>query len=144
MKIYVFGNGNLCFTDYREHYESIITRYLDKSDVDFLLCDFRGVDTLTMELLKCRSSNVSIYHIGDKPRYFPDKYKTKVNDWKVIGGFQTDEERDLEVIKNCTHFIAIDFNSDAKRKSGTLKNIEHCEKTGKIRLTSESGDYEKI
>ncbi|RKR08798.1 hypothetical protein C8C83_0387 [Flavobacterium sp. 90] len=137
MNIYIFGNGNISFTDFKKHYESVINKYIDDKNVNFLLCDFRGVDVLAMEVLKCNTANVSVYHIGGNPRYISDKFKTKVSSWKVIGDFENDEQRDSEVIKNCTHFIAIDFNSDSNRKSGTQRNIEHCEKLGKIRLTEE-------
>lgn len=133
MKIYIFGNGNISFSNFKTHYEQVINVYLDNDEVTFLVCDFRGVDTLAMELLKY-NSNVMLFHIGEKPRYLPDKFKTKVNTWKILGGFETDEQRDLEIIQQCTHFIVIDFNSDDKRKSGTQKNIENCEKLGKIRL----------
>jgi hypothetical protein len=137
MNIYVFGNGNLSFSDFKIYYEEIISRFMDNENVIFFLCDFRGVDVLTMELLKCNSKNVCIYHIGEKPRYFPDKYKTKVSNWSILGGFENDEQRDKEIIMKCTHFVAFDFNSDNKRKSGTQKNIELCESLGKIRLTNE-------
>lgn len=136
MNIYIFGNGNISFSDFKTHYEQVINRYLDDEKNSFSLCDFKGVDTLTMELLKT-STNVSIYHIADKPRYLPDPYKTKAGRWKIIGGFENDEQRDLEVIKNCTHFIAIDFNTNSNRQSGTQKNIEICEALGKIRLKNE-------
>lgn len=134
MNIYLFGNGNTSFADFRTHYEEIINRYLDDESVHFSLCDFRGTDTLSMELLKCTTSRVSVYHIGERPRYLPDKFKTKVSEWKILGGFENDEQRDLEVIRHCTHFIAVDFNSDGKRTSGTQKNIDRCEALGKIRL----------
>ncbi|AFD08583.1 hypothetical protein [Solitalea canadensis] len=134
MNIYVFGNGNISFDDFKKHYEEVINPYLNNEEVSFLLCDFRGVDTLIMELLKCKTSNVSIYHIGERARYLPDKFNTKVGGWKILGGYENDQERDHEVIKKCTHFIAIDFNSDHKRKSGTAKNMEYCEELGKIRL----------
>lgn len=135
MNIYVFGNGNLCFADYKRYYGNIILEYLTQENVSFSVCDFRGVDTLTMELLKCDCSDVFVYHIGEKPRYLPDKYKTKVSSWKIFGNYSTDEERDLDAIKNCSHFLAIDFNSNGKRKSGTQKNIEICESLGKINLS---------
>lgn len=136
MNIYIFGNGNISFHDFKLHYEQLINRFLEEDTVMFSVCDFKGVDTLTMELLKCNTTNVAVYHIGDQPRYFPDKFKTKVSSWHIVGGFENDEQRDLAVIKNCTHFIAVDFNSDTIRKSGTQKNIERCEQLGKIRLTN--------
>ncbi|MBD2768923.1 hypothetical protein IC235_13595 [Hymenobacter sp. BT664] len=134
MKIYIFGNGNISFSNFKKYYEEVINQYLDSGNSSFLLCDFKGVDTLTMELLKCSSSRVTVYHIADKPQYLPDKFKTKVGSWTVLGGFENDEQQDLEVIKECSHFIAVDFNSDSKRKSGTQKNIELCKELGKIEL----------
>ena len=134
MNIYLFGNGNISFADFKTHYEAVIQPYLNDETVHFSLCDFRGTDTLAMELLKCTTSRVSVYHIGERPRYLPDKFKTKVGDWKIIGGFENDAQRDREVIQNCTHFIAVDFNSDEKRTSGTQKNMDFCEQLGKIRL----------
>ena len=94
------------------------------------MCDYKGVDTLVMELLKSEASKVTVYHIGERPRYLPDKYKTKVSGWKLIGGFETDEARDMAAIESCSHYLAVDFNSDEQRKSGTLKNIYF--KHGKI------------
>lgn len=134
MTIYLFGNGNISFEDFRTYYESPILKALETTDVAFALCDFRGTDALAMELLKSLSANVSIYHVGERPRYFPDKYKTKAGEWRVIGGFTSDEERDHAAIDACTHYLTVDFNSDAKRKSGTLRNIGRCEALGKIRL----------
>lgn len=137
MNIYIFGNGNISFNDFKKYYESVITKYAALENTSFLLCDFKGVDVLAMEVLKCTSPNVSVYHIGERPRYLSDKFKTKVSSWKLIGGFENDEQRDAEAIQNCTHYIAIDFNADANRISGTQKNIDHCEKMNKIKLTAE-------
>jgi hypothetical protein len=134
MNLYVFGNGNMSFEDFKTHYEKPLLKALEMPDSSFSLCDFRGTDTLTMEFLKCLSGNVTIYHVGERPRYFPDKYKTKAGEWRIVGGFPSDEARDRAAIDACTHYLAIDFNSDAKRKSGTQKNIELCESLGKIRL----------
>jgi hypothetical protein len=101
---------------------------------EFLLGDFRGVDTLMMEYLKTKTSKVTVLHIGEKPRYAPDRYKTKVSSWTFVGGFQDDQSRDEEAIKNCTHYLAIDRNSNDSRKSGTMRNLERCEALGKIAL----------
>lgn len=133
MKIFVSGNGNISFNNFFEFYIKPIEK-LDFNDIEFLLCDFRGTDVLMMEYLKTKSSKVTIYHIGDKPRYVPDKYKTKVGNWKFIGGFNNDNERDSSAINSCSHYLMKDFNSDYKRKSGTLKNIELCESLGKIEI----------
>lgn len=136
MKIFVFGNGNLTFENFGRLYIEPLNIIIEKENPTFLLCDFRGVDTLMMEFLKCKTSKVIIHHIGEHPRYYPDKYKTKVADWQFIGGFISDNERDKAAINSCTHFLAYDFNSDEKRKSGTFKNIENCITQNKIDIKS--------
>lgn len=132
--IYIFGNGNISLSDFITEYQQPLLPQINKPDVSFILCDFRGTDTLAMEMLKTTSPNVYIFHIGEKPRYMPDAYKTKVSQWKLKGGFKDDEARDLAAIDMCTHFIAIDHNSNPKRTSGTQKNIERCMSLGKIRI----------
>ena len=88
-----------------------------------------------MEWLKCKSSNVSIYHLGHHPRYSPDLFKTCVSDWTFNGFFSTNLERDLAMVKDCTHFVGFDFNTDRNRVSGTYKSIQSCLKQKKIKLT---------
>jgi hypothetical protein len=90
-----------------------------------------------MELLKTISPNVTILHIGERPRYFVDTYKTQAKKWIIQGNFKNDEERDLHAINLCSHYLAIDFNSNQKRKSGTLKNIENCISNHKIDINAE-------
>ncbi|BBM87042.1 hypothetical protein [Candidatus Uabimicrobium amorphum] len=132
MKLFVFGNGNTSFEEYTEKYVSYLCQL---KNAEFLVCDFRGVDTLTMEYLKTKSSKVSVYHIGEKPRYLPARYRTKVSSWELFGGYTTDHERDMAAIYHCTHFLAFDFNVSAQRKSGTATNIEQCLRLDKIPLT---------
>lgn len=135
MKIFIFGNGNIKFSDFEEYYLKPINEALSNQNVEFIVCDFRGTDTLVMEYLKSFTPKVTVLHIGEKPRYFPDKFKTKVSQWKIIGGFTDDQSRDHFAIDLCTHFVATDFNSNEKRKSGTQRNIERCLTLEKIRMT---------
>ena len=138
MKIYAFGNGNLPFNDFLEYYVLPSERYVGcnicQDMVEFILCDYRGVDTLMMEFLKTRTSNVTVYHMLAQPRYWPASFLTKAADWKRAGGFETDRERDDAAIEACTHFLAHDINSDSGGKGGTQKNIERCLELGKERL----------
>ena len=80
------------------------------------------------------SRNSTALHIGEAPRYLPDRYKTRVQQWTLQGGFADDAERDQAAISQCTHFLAYDFNTNDKRTSGTRKNIDRCLALGKIRL----------
>lgn len=132
-KIYVFGNGNLSWESFNEFYIEPLKK-VNLSECEFIIGDFNGTDTLMMEFLKNKSENVTIIHMGEKARYFVNTFKTKAQNWKRIGGFTSDLERDTFGIVNCTHFLAIDFNSDEKRKSGTLKNIENCQNLNKIKI----------
>lgn len=132
-KIYVFGNGNLSWEDFHRLYMEPLNT-IDISECEFLTGDFRGVDVMMMEFLKNKTAQVTILHVGKKPRYFADTFNTKAASWKKIGGFGSDTERDQQAISMCTHFLAVDFNSDEKRISGTRKNIEKCLALQKIRL----------
>ncbi len=135
-KIFIFGNGNISFDDFLHFYVHPIKVVTSSSfdDSEFLLCDFRGTDILAIELLKNISPKVTIFHMNTISRYFPDSYKTKASSWKIKGGYLSDLERDTAAINECTHFLAKDFNSDDKRKSGTQKNIKLCLSLGKIPL----------
>lgn len=139
MHLYVFGNGNLSFSSFLELYAEPLDRLKDDRDVRVIVCDFRGVDTLVMEYLKCSTANVHVYHVGERPRYLPDAFRTLVNQWQLVGGFDGDGARDASAIAACTHFLAYDFNSDAKRKSGTLRNIERCLELRKPRIAAGTG-----
>ena len=135
MEVYIFGNGNINFSDFEEYYVKPMNRILAESNPSFILGDFRGADTLAMEYLKSRARLVTILHIGTKPRYLPDKYKTKVSQWEIIGDFVDDQARDEFAMKRCSHFIAVDFNTNEKRISGTQRNIEQCLRLDKLRIS---------
>lgn len=135
MIVYITGNGNLSFEDFLKYYVSALDALDWTSDPEFILGEFRGTDTLALEYLKTRSAKVTVLHVGDRPRYFPDKYKTKASQWVVKGGFSSDEARDLYAIEACTHFLGIDFNTNEKRTSGTRKNIDRLRELGKTELS---------
>jgi len=137
MKVYIFGNGNTSFSNFEKFYLNPLQELIQDKHAEFIVGDCRGVDTLIMEYLKTETANVSVIHIGERPRYLPDKYKTKVSQWKIIGGFEDDSSRDNYAIDLASHFLGTDFNSNEKRKSGTQKNIERCLALNKIRIINE-------
>jgi len=132
-KIYVFGNGNISWDKFHSIYIEPLKQF-DFSECEFLIGDFTGTDTLMMEFLKDKTSKVTVVHLNEKPRYIANTFNTKAKNWKRIGGFKSDKERDQYAISECNHFLAVDFNSDDKRKSGTQKNIEKCFSLGKIKI----------
>ena len=133
MKVFIGGNGNLSFEDFCHYYVSALDKVFNINPyATFLVCEFRGVDVLALEYLKCKTPNVSVYHMGNYSRYTPDQFRTYVRKWEFIGGYRSNLERDQAVIRDCTHFLAYDFNTDDRRKSGTQQNIEACRRLGKI------------
>ncbi|UKB83949.1 hypothetical protein LF887_23620 [Chryseobacterium sp. MEBOG06] len=115
-KIYVFGNGNLSWGTFHQLYVKPLQE-LDFSDTEFIIGDFTGADTLMMEFLKDKTPNVTILHMGKRPRYFANTFNTEARHWKTAGSFQSDQERDQYAISIYAHFLAADFNSDEKRIS---------------------------
>lgn len=133
MRLYIFGPGCARFEDFVKLYAEPLWLLPYEDDESFIVCDFRGVDTLVMELLKTRTTRVSVYHIGERPRYLPDRYRTKVSSWQLEGGFATDEARDDAAIEACTHFLAYTHPS-ARESSGTKRNIKRCLELGRYPL----------
>ena len=137
MKIFICGNGNISFETFLEKYiEPIenLSSEIDIEDIEFILCEFRGLDVLMLEYLKTKSRNVTVLYMGNKPRYKPDEFRTFVKEWQFLGGYSSNLERDLAAIDMCTHFLAYDTNSDHNRMSGTLKNIKKCLSLGREQL----------
>lgn len=118
-KIDVSGNGNLSWEKFHEFYVLPLKDF-NFAECEFIIGDFSGADTLMMEYLKDKTEKVTVIHIGEKPRYRISTFKT------FSGNFKSDAERDEYAIAYCTHFLAVDFNSDSKRKSATLKKIENA------------------
>ena len=134
MRVFIFGNGNLSFENFQLHYQTVLDGLTYDDDLHFVLGEFRGADILALEYLKTRSANVTLLHMRDRPRYLPDKFRTMVRNWEIVGGFKNDLARDEAATERCTHFLGVDFNSDEKRVSGSQKNINRCLGLGKIRL----------
>ena len=133
MKIFIFGNGNISFERYLALYYPLIKKYIGNKKVEFVVCDYKGCDTLVIEHIKLHNK-VTIFHMLDKPRYKPDTYKTRCSNWNYIPGYETDEQRDFAACMYCTHFIAFDFNTSTNRVSATKRNILYCLELKKIRL----------
>lgn len=132
--IYVFGHANINYWDFRAFYErALFEQTLPPYRTRFVLGDCRGTDTLAMEFLK-NHPNVCVYHMHDKPRYLPDRFESKVAQWQVHGGFQTDGQRDRACIDVCTHYIGVSLRDG----SGCSKLIRKLELTGKISLNKET------
>ena len=132
--LFICGNGNCSLEQWISYYKLGIDTYGFENGQQFILGDFRGVDTLTMEYLKDKTHNVTICHLYNKPRYLPDKFNTYVDEWNIKGGFKSNTERDEYMIRSCTYYLGFDQNSNKKRISGTFKNLQRCSNLGKYRI----------
>lgn len=135
--IYVFGNGALAFDDFLRLYAPLIEAALARPDTAWSLCDFRGVDTLAMEYLKTRTASVTVFHVGERPRYLPDRRATQVERWQLRGGFADDTARDDAARAASTHYLAYDRFSTPRRPTGTAAIIERCRTDGMVALIAE-------
>ena len=88
-------------------------------DAKFVVGDYYGADIMAqdylLDVLGVDPSRVTVYHMLEAPR---NKNEKVVN---LVGGFQTDDERDEAMTKASTEDIA--FVRDIKQNSGTAQNI---------------------
>ncbi len=135
--IYVFGNGRLAFDDFLDLYRPPIEAALAEPSTTWLVGDFRGVDTLVMEVLKARTAAVTVFHVGERPRYLPDRHGTLAARWQLRGGFADDRGRDDAALAACTHFLAVDRFSRPGKPTGTAGLIDRCRAAGKLPLVAD-------
>ncbi|MCE9576904.1 MAG: hypothetical protein K8W52_27405 [Deltaproteobacteria bacterium] len=135
--IYVFGNGRLSFEDFLRLYVPALEPALAQHDTAWVVGDFRGVDTLVMEYLKARTAAVTVFHVGERPRYLPDRHGALAAQWQLRGGFANDRARDEAAIAACTHFLAIDRFSLPQKPTATAALIERCRAAGKLPIVAD-------
>lgn len=135
--IYVFGNGRLSFDDFLRLYVPPLEAALAHHDSAWVVCDFRGVDTLVMEYLKARTAAVTVFHVGDRPRYLPDRHGALAQRWVIRGGFADNSARNEAALAACTHYLAIDRFSLPTKPTSTAALIERCRAAGRIALVAD-------
>ena len=125
MKTYfISGHGNLTFEEWLVFYKPLIDKALE-SESNFILGEFRGTDTLTMEYLKNKTTKVTVTHCFENPRYKVDTIGLASKKWIYIGNFQNDLERDTFMTENSDEDIA--WVREGRERSGTAKNINRRE-----------------
>ena len=119
MKTYfISGHLDLTREEFDEHYETRI-REAVLERAFFVVGDAKGADSmahsLLYQLLNNQSSNyVRVFHMFEYPR----------NNFQhsVVGGFESDEERDAAMTDSSDEDIA--WVRPGKEKSGTAKNLK--------------------
>jgi len=122
---YISGHGNLTFDEFNKHYIPLINIALANND-RFIIGDYKGCDTLAMEYLKDKTSNVTICHMKEQPRYKVSEIDLKSKDWTYVSGFTSDEARDRYMSEHSDFDIA--WERDDTKPSGTKNNISRRNK----------------
>ncbi|MGI9581363.1 hypothetical protein ACR1PO_09135 [Chryseobacterium sp. RRHN12] len=88
-KIYVFGNGNISWDNFHRFYIEPI-KECNLSECEFLIGDFTGTDTLMMEFLKDKTSNVTILSYRRETKIFCKYIQLPggklENNWRISNG----------------------------------------------------------
>ena len=116
---FISGHRNITEEQF-SRYKKAIAKVLEKTpDARFVVGDYQGVDIMAQDFLLNELSvspeNVTVYHMFETPR------NVNPNVIKLVGGFETDEQRDAAMTEVSRHDIA--FVTDHTKLSGTAQNI---------------------
>ena len=119
---FISGHRDITEDEFNIHYRLPIMKALDSDmDVKFVVGDYYGVDEMAQKFLnelvkefELEYSRVTVYHMFEKPRMNHGNFRT-------IGTFQTDIERDSAMTDISTFDIA--WVRPGKEGSGTHQNI---------------------
>lgn len=116
MKYFISGHRDLTLEEFNKYYTPVILEILEEDPTcEFVVGDYQGVDSMAQRLLENCVDRVTVYHMFDAPRNLINP------NFKTIGGFTSDEERDAAMTKDSDRDIA--FVRKGRRKSGTAQNI---------------------
>lgn len=125
---FISGHLSLTQKEFDTYYKPLIDKALSCNH-SFVVGDAKGADTLAQNYLFEKTDRVTVYHMFDEPRYnvgFP-----------TVGGYESDEERDVAMTDNSDTDIA--WVRKGREKSGTQKNLDRREEI-KYRLLYLGGD----
>lgn len=111
---FISGHIDLTIDEFNMYYKLYIDNAL-KNNCSFVIGDAKGADKLAQQYLVGKTNNVTVYHMFTSPR-------NNVGNFKTIGGFKSDDERDSQMTKDSTKDIA--WVRPGREESGTAKNIK--------------------
>jgi hypothetical protein len=117
---FISGHRRLTKEEFNESYAPMIDFVLENStDCKFVIGDYWGCDEMAqnylVDTLGIDPSRITVYHMMEAPRYHNKKIEN------LVGGFQTDEERDAAMTDASDEDIA--YVRDHTVLSGTAQNI---------------------
>lgn len=116
---FVSGHRDITETEFLKYKETFKQILNETPDALFIMGDYHGVDIMAQNCLieefNVNPSNITVYHMSDNP------HNINPNITNLIGGFQSDEERDAAMTANSFKDIA--FVRKHTELSGTAQNI---------------------
>lgn len=112
---HICGHLDLTQEEFYEHYKSKIDEIINK-DHNIIVGDAKGADLMSQQYLKELEYNyVIIFHMFDEPR-------NNVGPFAQLGGFESDKERDDEMISKSNYSVG--WVRPGKEKSWTAKHLK--------------------
>ena len=116
---FISGHRDITENEFEKYKESLQEILNETPDAMFIMGDYHGVDIMAqnylIEELNVNPLNITVYHMLDNPR------NINSNITNLIGGFESDEERDAAMTTNSFKDIA--FVRNHTELSGTAQNI---------------------
>lgn len=101
----IIGPQNISSLDFAVHYPDLLDRVLDDPNGKVIVSDDSGVSIYTIKYLQNHQyRNITVYHLGDKPRHKVGKYPTK-------GGFRTVSELQAALLTDSDRVLQISAES---------------------------------
>ncbi len=123
---FISGHIDISQEDFDRYYVPAIEDIIHGDlGYEFIMGDCSGVDLMAQEYLHKKGCGFGVYHMFEKPRncVVNADNKDELNRAGIylVGGFQSDEERDAAMTRASNSDIA--FIKKGRWKSGTAKNI---------------------
>jgi len=112
---FISGHRDITEEEFIKYYEQTIWEKINEPNSSFILGDCRGVDDRAQTYLKVMGvTDVKVYHMFYEPRHNKG--------FELVGGFNSDVERDFQMTKDSDYDIA--WVRKGRERSGTNQNIE--------------------
>lgn len=123
---FISGHRDISQEDFNRYYVPVIEDIINGDlGYEFIMGDCDGADLMAQEYLHKKGYGFGVYHMFKKPRNCvvdaDNKNELDRAGIYLVGGFQSDEERDAAMTRDSNSDIA--FIKKGRWKSGTAKNI---------------------
>jgi len=114
---FISGHRNITEVEFVKHYEPVLWKIIcEEEDAKFVIGDCQGVDDMAQKYLKALGikDEVTVYHMFEEPRHNAG--------FKLIGGFNSDVERDFAMTQDSDVDVA--WVRTGCERSGTQQNLD--------------------